>query len=69
MSVALVTSEPKNQITPIETLISKQHKAAILLSVLIKADAAPNLDDIATGSLKNIVDIMEIGRASCRERV
>lgn len=58
MSVALVTSEPKNQITPIETLISKQHKAAILLSVLIKADAAPNLDDIATGSLKNIVDIM-----------
>ncbi len=58
MSVALVAHEPPKQITPNDTQISKQHKAAILLSVLIKADATPNLDDIATEALKSIVDIM-----------
>ncbi|PCJ76680.1 MAG: hypothetical protein COA53_00150 [Rhodobacteraceae bacterium] len=58
MSVALVAHEPPSQVVPIDTPISKQHKAAILLSVLMKAGATPNLDDIATGSLKNIVDIM-----------
>ncbi len=58
MSVALVAPEPPSQVVPIDTPISKQHKAAILLSVLMKAGATPNLDDIATGSLKGIVDIM-----------
>ena len=58
MSVALVTHAPPSQVVPIDTPISKQHKAAILLSVLIKAGATPNLDDIATEPLKGIVDIM-----------
>lgn len=58
MSVALVAQQSGNQISPVETHINKQHKAAILLSVLIKAGATPNLDEIATGSLKSIVDIM-----------
>lgn len=58
MSVALVAHETPRQLTPADTQISKQHKAAILLSVLIKAGATPNLDEIATGSLKGIVDIM-----------
>lgn len=58
MSVALVTHKPPPQVVPIDTPISKQHKAAILLSVLLKAGSTPNLDDIATGSLKGIIDIM-----------
>ena len=58
MSVALVAHDASPQVAPIDAPISKQHKAAILLSVLIKAGAAPNLNDIATGSLKSIVDIM-----------
>ncbi|OUS06116.1 hypothetical protein A9Q96_10160 [Rhodobacterales bacterium 52_120_T64] len=58
MSVALVSHETPLQVVPIDAPISKQHKAAILLSVLIKAGATPNLDNIATGSLKRIVDIM-----------
>lgn len=59
MSVALVAHEP---ILPGSAMlpprISKQEKAAILLSVLISAGAAPNLDDVATPALKNVVDIM-----------
>jgi len=58
MSLALVAHETPQQVAPVDTPISKQHKAAILLSVLIKAGATPNLDDIATGPLKGIVDIM-----------
>ncbi|MBL4874814.1 MAG: hypothetical protein JKY41_15900 [Rhodobacteraceae bacterium] len=58
MSVALVAHETPPQAVPFDSPISKSHKAAILLSVLIKAGATPNLDDIATGSLKGIVDIM-----------
>ena len=58
MSVALVAHQPSSPVAPIDAPISKQHKAAILLSVLIKAGATPNLDDIATGPLKGIVDIM-----------
>lgn len=58
MSVALIAHKPPPQVVPIGTPISKQHKAAILLSVLLKAGATPNLDDIATGSLKDIIDIM-----------
>ena len=58
MSVALVAHETPQQVVPVDTPISKQHKAAILLSVLIKAGATPNLDDVATAPLKGIVDIM-----------
>lgn len=58
MSVALVAQETTGQIAIIDAPINKQHKAAILLSVLIKAGATPDLDEIATGSLKSIVDIM-----------
>ena len=58
MSVALVAHEPPQQVVLIDAPISKQHKVAILLSVLIKAGATPNLDNISTGSLKGIVDIM-----------
>ena len=58
MSVALVAHETPQHLAPVGSPISKQHKAAILLSVLIKAGATPNLDDIATGDLKGIVDIM-----------
>lgn len=58
MSVALVAQKPAGQISPITPSVNKQHKAAILLSVLIKSGAAPNLDEIATDSLKSIVDIM-----------
>jgi len=58
MSVALVAQQPAVANSQFAPVISKQHKAAILLSVLIKAGATPNLDEIATGSLKGIVDIM-----------
>lgn len=58
MSVALVAQESTSQIAIIDAPINKQHKAAILLSVLIKAGATPDLDEISTGSLKSIVDIM-----------
>lgn len=58
MSVALVAHDAPSQVVPFDNPISKPHKAAILLSVLIKAGATPNLDDIATGPLKGIVDIM-----------
>lgn len=58
MSAALITHEPPRQVAPVESLMNKQHKAAILLSVLIKAGATPDLENIATSSLKRIVDIM-----------
>lgn len=57
MSLALAPHDPPAP-PEVESGINKQHKAAILLSALIKADAAPDLDGIATGSLKDIVDIM-----------
>lgn len=53
---SLVAHEQQKLTQP--PVISKQHKAAILLSVLMKADATPNLDDITTASLKNVVDTM-----------
>ncbi len=70
MSVALVPQKPPSPPVlaqnPAAVPITKQQKAAVLLSVLIKADAAPNLDKIATQSLKNVVDIManygDVGR-------
>lgn len=58
MNVALVPQSRPTDVIPVAHPIDKQHKAAILLSVLIKAGATPNLDEIATSSLKNIVDIM-----------
>jgi len=61
MSLALVP-HPSNMPTPLvqveKITISKQQKAAILLSVLIKANVAPNLDDVSTSSLKDVVEIM-----------
>lgn len=61
MSLALVT-QPVNIPAPLaqtgEIRISKQQKAAILLSVLIKANVAPNLDDVSTAALKDVVEIM-----------
>lgn len=41
-----------------EIMLSKHQKAAILLSVLMGGEAKPNLDDVETSALKNIVDIM-----------
>lgn len=38
--------------------VSKQQKAAILLSVLLEGENTPNLDHIATEDLKNTVDTM-----------
>ena len=71
MSVALVPQEqasPPAPSLPTGAEITKQQKAAILLSVLIGAGAAPNLDQIETSALKNIVDIMasfgEVDRAT-----
>lgn len=62
MSTALVTKPSQNALVlqqePSTDGISKQQKAAILLSVLMGADATPNLDHIGTDSLKNTVDIM-----------
>lgn len=62
MSEALVAHTSANLLVPQAThttpVISKQQKAAILLSVLMTADATPDLDDVATSSLKNIVDTM-----------
>jgi len=61
MSVALVPQKPAPPLAlkrPLDAEITKQQKAAILLSVLIGAGATPDLDQIETASLKNIVDIM-----------
>ena len=61
MSVALVSQKPAPPLAlkrPLDAEITKQQKAAILLSVLIGAGATPDLDQIETASLKNIVDIM-----------
>lgn len=43
---------------PINSSVSKQQKAAILLHVLMGAGATPDLDNVSTDSLKNIVDTM-----------
>ncbi|MEO1920191.1 MAG: hypothetical protein ABGW81_10910 [Paracoccaceae bacterium] len=57
MSLALIPHDPPAPPAG-EPGINKQHKAAILLSALIKADASPDLDGTATVFLKDIADIM-----------
>ncbi len=57
MSLALAKCpDPPPETAP--DALTKQQKAAILLSVLIRANAAPNLDNIATAALKQTVDTM-----------
>lgn len=57
MSLALAKRpDPPPETAP--ATLTKQQKAAILLSVLIRANAAPNLDNIATAALKQTVDTM-----------
>lgn len=61
MSVALVPHVPPSPPATVDVTggeITKQQKAAILLNVLLTADAAPDLDGVATGSLKTMVDTM-----------
>ncbi len=61
MSLALAT-RPDDTYIDVEPqrprILSKQEKAAVLLSVLIKAGATPDLDKIDTPALKQTVDIM-----------
>lgn len=61
MSVALVPHTPPSPPATLDGTggeITKQQKAAILLNVLLTVDAAPDLDGVATGSLKTMVDTM-----------
>lgn len=61
MSVALVPHSPPMPPATQDLSaagITKQQKAAILLNVLLSADAAPDLDNVTTGSLKTMVDTM-----------
>ena len=61
MSVALVAhkqSPPPAAIPPTEKPVSKQQKAAILLSALVGSGEIPELDSIATEPLRKVVDIM-----------
>lgn len=61
MSLALATRPATPLVDPValpRQTLTKQQKAAVLLSVLIKAGATPNLDNIATSALKETVDTM-----------